>query len=75
MRFSRQEHWSGLPFPPPVDHVLSELSTMTRPSWVVLHRMAQSFIELHKPLHLKAVIGEGDMKRKDQQKPGKKELE
>ena len=21
--FSRQEHWSGLPFPSPVDHVLS----------------------------------------------------
>ena len=27
--FSRQEHWSGLPFPSPMDHVLSELSTMT----------------------------------------------
>ena len=38
MRFSRQEYWSGLPFPSPVDHVLSELSTMTRPSWVALHR-------------------------------------
>ena len=23
--FSRQEYWSGLPFPTPVDHVLSEL--------------------------------------------------
>ena len=30
MIFSRQECWSGLPFPSPVDHVLSELSTMTR---------------------------------------------
>ena len=28
---SRQEYWSGLPFPFPVDHVLSELSTMTCP--------------------------------------------
>ena len=27
MGFSRQEYWSGLPFPSPVDHVLSELST------------------------------------------------
>ena len=27
--FSRQENWSGLPFPSPVDHVLSEFSTMT----------------------------------------------
>ena len=29
MGFSRQEYWSGLPFLSPVDHVLSELSTMT----------------------------------------------
>ena len=27
--FSRQEYWSGLPFPSPVDHILSDLSTMT----------------------------------------------
>ena len=46
--FSRQEYRSGLPFPSPVDHVLSELSTMTRPSWVVLHGMMHSFIELDK---------------------------
>ena len=52
--------WSGLPFPPPVDHVLSEPSTMTRQSWVALHSMADHFIELHKPLcHGKAVIHEG----------------
>ena len=30
--FSRQEYWSGLPFPSPVDHILSDLSTMTCPS-------------------------------------------
>ena len=29
MVFSRQEYWSGLSFPSPVDHILSELSTMT----------------------------------------------
>ena len=44
--FSRQENWSGLPFPSPVDHVFSELSTMTCPSWMALHGMAHSFIEL-----------------------------
>ena len=37
MGFSRQGYWSGLPFPSPVDHVLSELSTMTHlfggPTW------------------------------------------
>ena len=26
MGFSRQEYWSGLPFPSPVDHILSDLS-------------------------------------------------
>ena len=48
MGFSRQEYWSGLPFPSPVDCVLSELSTMTSPSWVALHGMAHSFIESDK---------------------------
>ena len=48
MGFSRQECWSGLPFPSPVDYVLSELSTMTHLSWVALHSMAHSFIELDK---------------------------
>ena len=48
MGFSRQEYWSGLPFPSPVDHVLSEFSTMAHPSWVALHSMAHSFIELDK---------------------------
>ena len=45
MGFSRQEYWSGLPFPSPVDHILSDLSTMTCPSrlWAWL-----SFIELDK---------------------------
>ena len=37
MEFSRKEYWSGLPFPSPGDHVLSDLSTMTRPSRVALH--------------------------------------
>ena len=32
MGFSRQEYWSGLPFPSPVDYALSELSTMTSQS-------------------------------------------
>ena len=38
----------GFPFPSPVDHILSELSTMTHLSWVALHGMAHSFIELDK---------------------------
>ena len=45
MEFSKQEYWSGLPFPSPVDHILSELSTMTRPSWVALNSMAHSFVK------------------------------
>jgi len=40
--------WSGEGFPSPVDHVLSELSTMTRLFRVVLQGMAHRFIELQK---------------------------
>ena len=47
MGFSRQEYWSGLPFPSPVDHILSDLSTMTCPSlWP--HTAWFSFTELDK---------------------------
>ena len=31
-----------------MDHILSELYTMTRPSWVALHGLAHRFIELDK---------------------------
>ena len=48
MAFSRQECWCGLPVPSPVDHILSELSTMTCPSWVAPHGMTHIFIELDK---------------------------
>ena len=48
MVFSRQEYLCGLPFLSPVDYILSELSTITRPSWVALQGMAHSFIELDK---------------------------
>ena len=59
MGFSQQEYWSGLLFPHPEHHVLSELFTMTNPS--ALHGMAHAFIELCKPLrHDKAVIPEGE---------------
>ena len=50
MGFSRQQYWSGLPIPSPLDHILSELSTMTLLSWVALHSMAHSFIELYKTM-------------------------
>ena len=50
MGFSRQEWWSSLPFPSPVDHVLSEPSNSIHPSWIALHSMAHSFIYLHKTL-------------------------
>ena len=51
MGFSRQEYWSGLPFPSPVDHILSDLSTMTRPSWVAPGAWL-SFLELDKAVVL-----------------------
>ena len=47
MGFSRQEHWSGLPFPSPVDHILSDPSTMTCVSWEP-HMAWLSFVELDK---------------------------
>ena len=43
MGFSQLVYWSGLPFPSPVDHILSELFTMTYPSWVALNGMAHNF--------------------------------
>ena len=58
MGYSWQEYWSGLPFPPSADHVLSELSTMTHPSWVAVHSMAHSFIEAF--CHNKVMIHEGE---------------
>ena len=51
MGFSRQEYWSRLPFPSPVDHILSDLSTMTHPSWVAPWAWL-SFIELDKAMVL-----------------------
>ena len=61
MGFSQQEYWSGLPFPPPVDHVLPGLFTMTHPSWVALHSMTHTFIEFCKPLyHNRAVTYAGE---------------
>ena len=48
MGSSRQECWSDLPFPSPVDNILSELPTKTRPSWLTLCGMPHSFIELDK---------------------------
>ena len=43
-----QEYWSDLPFPCPMGHILSKVSTMTHKSWVALHGMAHDFIELDK---------------------------
>ena len=51
MGFSRQEYWSGLPFLSPVDHILSDLSTMTCPSCVTPWAWL-SFIELDKAVVL-----------------------
>ena len=60
MGFSQLVYWGSVPFPPPMDHILSELSTMTCLSWVALHSMAHSFIEICKHLHHdKTVIHKG----------------
>ena len=53
MVFSKQEFWSGLPLPSPVDHILLDLSTMTLrpPSWVAPQAWL-GFIELDKAVVL-----------------------
>ena len=40
MRLSGQEYWSSLPFLSPVDHILSDLSTMTHLSWMAPNSLA-----------------------------------
>ena len=51
----RIQTWLQFPFP--VDYILSEFSTMTCPSWVALHGMAHSFIELVKAVvHMISLI-------------------
>ena len=57
MGFSRQEYWSGLLFPSPVDHILSELSNMTCLFWVALQGTAHSFTELAKAVvHVTSLV-------------------
>ena len=60
MGFSRQEYWSGLPFPSAVDHILSDVSTMTHPSWVAPRLKAKMVlikIEMHEGVsHSKQVF-------------------
>ena len=51
MGFSRQEYWNGLPFPSAVNHILSDLSTITCLSWVAPWTWL-SFIELDKAVVL-----------------------
>ena len=46
MGFSRQEYWNGLPFPSPVDHILSRPLHHDRLGWP--HTVWLSFIELDK---------------------------
>ena len=47
--------WFAIPFS--VDHILSELSTMTCPSWMTLHGMAHNFIELDKSVIHVIILG------------------
>ena len=62
MEFLRQEYWFGLPLPPLVDHVLSELFIMIHLFWVALHSVVLSFPELHRPL-LHKTVTQGDQTR------------
>ena len=44
--FSRQEYWSGFPFPSAVDHILSYLSTTAWLSFIELDKTVVSMIRL-----------------------------
>lgn len=59
MGFSCQENWSGLPFPPPVEHACQNSSVWhIQLGWPCA---AQGFLELHEALcHSRAVIQEGN---------------
>ena len=59
MGFSQQVYLGCLPSSPPLDHVLSEISTMACLSWVALHGMPHSYIKLHKSLQHKACSMKG----------------
>ena len=64
----------GLPFPPLVGHVWSELFAISHLTWMALHCMAHNFIELHKPLHHdKAVIHKGVWSNNGKKQRGTKE--
>ena len=57
MGFSRQVYWSDLPFPSPVNLVLSQLPTMTHMSWVALCGMTHNFVDLDKAvIHMISLI-------------------
>ena len=45
-----------MPFPSPVYHILSELSTMTYLSWLAQHGLTHSFIELPKEAVIHVII-------------------
>ena len=57
--FLQQGYWSCLPFLLPVEHFLSELPTVIHPSWLALHGMAHSCLELNPHCHDKIVIHGG----------------
>ena len=46
MGFSRQQYWSGLPFPSPVHHVLSELSIHALPAWLIISLLDNAVVHV-----------------------------
>ena len=64
MGLSQQVYWGSLPFPFPVDHILSELSTMSHPSWV---RCMASFIASLNYTSLFAMTRQRFMKGRDRE--------
>ena len=75
--FSRQEYWSGLPFLPPMDHIVSELSTMTYMSLVALHSKPHLIASLSYAspfVNDEVVIHEGDPRRQKEKGTAEDEM-
>ena len=65
MGFAQQEKWNGLPFSSPVDHIFSELFTITHLSFLALYGMDHSFTELYKPLRHEKAVNQKKRKKKE----------
>ena len=73
MGFSRQEYWSGLPFPSSVDHILSVYAPTCNTEEAEVERFnedLQDFLELTPKKDVLFIIGDWNVKVASQEIPG-----